>query len=112
MPDSGKTTQAKKIQKELGCEIVNGDAVRHEFNDWDFSKAGRRRQCLRIKAIAEKIQGTVIADFICPTNELRELFSADYVVWMDTIKKGKYENTNALFEPPEHFNERITEWKK
>ena len=42
----------------------------------------------------------VVADFICPTPEARSLFPADYLIWMDTIKKGRFEDTNKMFVKP------------
>ena len=42
----------------------------------------------------------VIADFICPTRKTRENFKADYIIWMNTISKSKYEDTNKMFEEP------------
>ena len=33
----------------------------------------------------------VIADFVCPTEQTRADFNADYIVWMDTIKEGRFE---------------------
>ena len=38
------------------------------------------------------------------------MFDADFTVWMDTIKEGRYEDTNRLFEPPTCVEMRITEW--
>ena len=51
---------------------------------------------------------TVIADFICPTPEARKLFPADYVVWVDTIQKGRFEDTNQMFIKPEKFDFHVT----
>jgi adenylylsulfate kinase len=56
-----------------------------------------------------KIEGSyVVCDFICPTPKARELFSADFIVWVDTIKKGKFDDTNAMFVKPEKFDFRVT----
>ena len=49
----------------------------------------------------------VVADFVCPTNKTREDFNADYIVWLDTIKKGRFDDTNKMFEPPTKFNFRV-----
>tara|TARA_B100000965_G_scaffold363218_1_gene345813 strand:- start:758 stop:1012 length:255 start_codon:yes stop_codon:yes gene_type:complete len=38
----------------------------------------------------------VIADFICPTLEARKLFPENYVIWVDTIQKGRFEDTNQM----------------
>ena len=53
---------------------------------------------------------TVICDFVCPTMETRSIFEADITIWLDTIEKGRFEDTNALFEPPEKVDFHITEW--
>ena len=81
--------------------------------DWDFSEEGRLRQSLRMKSIAdfESLHNrTVICDFVCPTKETREIFDADITIWLDTIEEGRFEDTNALFEPPEKVDFHITEW--
>ena len=52
----------------------------------------------------------VISDFICPTTETRELFNPDIVIWLDTIKEGRFSDTNTLFEPPTKYDFRINEW--
>jgi len=31
---------------------------------------------------------------------LRNIYNADFVIWMDTIKEGRFEDTNRIFEPP------------
>ncbi|MEC7865605.1 MAG: adenylyl-sulfate kinase, partial [Pseudomonadota bacterium] len=52
----------------------------------------------------------VICDFICPTSETRKMFDPDIVIWLDTIKEGRFEDTNKLFEKPENIDFRVTEW--
>ncbi len=81
--------------------------------DWDFSEDGRTRQSLRMRSIAdfESSHGRiVICDFVCPTKETRKVFEADITIWLDTIQEGRFEDTNALFEPPENVDFHITEW--
>ena len=46
----------------------------------------------------------VIADFVCPTPKARELFNPDFIVWMDTIEKGRFEDTNKIFVKPEKYD--------
>ena len=41
-----------------------------------------------------------VADFVCPTKELRKVVGADFSVYMDTIPEGRFEDTNKLFERP------------
>ena len=50
----------------------------------------------------------VVADFICPTPEARSLFPADYIIWVDTINKGRFEDTNQMFVKPKTFNFQVT----
>ena len=40
----------------------------------------------------------------------RDIFDADITIWLDTIEKGRFEDTNALFEPPENVDFHIKEW--
>jgi len=111
LPGSGKTTLAQMMAPRLNAVWLNADEVRKEANDWDFSEDGRRRQSLRMRSLAEGAVGsnrTVIADFVCPTKKTREHFGADYVIWMDTIKEGRFEDTNKMFEEPTEYNTRVT----
>ena len=51
----------------------------------------------------------VIADFICPTPESRKLFNPDFIIWLDTIDKGRFEDTNNMFVQPDKYDVRIVE---
>ena len=111
LPGSGKTTLASKLVPLLKAKWINNDKVRKEANDWDFSEEGRKRQAKRMSEAALKIKkegDNVIADFICPTPAARELFPADYIIWVDTIKEGRFEDTNQMFIKPEKFNFHVT----
>ncbi|MGI9571096.1 MAG: adenylyl-sulfate kinase, partial [Desulfobulbia bacterium] len=49
-------------------------------------------------------------DFICPLEEYRELFEADYEIWINTIDEGRFEDTNQLFQKPDRVpNYVVTE---
>ena len=50
----------------------------------------------------------VVCDFICPTPKARELFNADYIVWVNTIKEGRFDDTNKMFVKPEKFDFEVT----
>ena len=111
LPGSGKTTLASKLVPLLNAKWINNDKVRKDANDWDFSEEGRTRQAKRMAALAEqyKQEGNyVVCDFICPTPKARELFNADYTIWMDTIDKGRFEDTNAMFVKPKKFDFKVT----
>ena len=107
LPGSGKTTLANELGPMLNAKRLNADEVRKEANDWDFSEEGRKRQAKRMADFAAKLKDEgsfVVADFICPTPEARSLFPADYIIWVDTIKKGRFDDTNAMFVKPEKFD--------
>ena len=111
LPGSGKTTLASELAPLINAKRINADEVRKAANDWDFSKEGRSRQAKRMAELAIKIKeegNYVIADFICPTPEARSLFPADYVVWVDTINKGRFDDTNQMFVKPEKYDCHVT----
>ena len=111
LPGAGKTTLANELAKLIECKRLNADEIRKATNDWDFSEEGRKRQAKRMSEAAIKLKkegNIVIADFICPTPEARKLFPADYIVWVDTIKEGRFEDTNQMFVKPEKFNFHVT----
>ena len=111
LPGSGKTTLASELAPLINAKRINADEVRKNANDWDFSEEGRTRQAKRMADLAQKIkeQGNyVVADFICPTPKARSLFPADYVVWVDTIKKGRFDDTNQMFVKPEKYDCHVT----
>ncbi len=101
LPGSGKSTLANKLSKKLDCPHINADQVREKFNDWDFSDSGRLRQAYRMKEIAEQTKGQyAILDFVCPKFEYRRIIASDINIFMDTINKSKFDNTNSIFEKP------------
>ena len=111
LPGAGKTTLANELAKLIKAKRLNADEIRKAANDWDFSEEGRTRQAKRMAEHAIKLKGegnNVIADFICPTPEARNLFPADYIVWLDTIKEGRFEDTNQMFVKPEKYDCHVT----
>ena len=111
LPGSGKTTLANELGPMLNSKRLNADEVRKEANDWDFSEDGRKRQAKRMADLALKLKkdgSYVVADFICPTPEARKLFPADFIVWVDTIKKGRFDDTNKMFVKPEKYDFHVT----
>lgn len=131
LPGSGKTTFAGELKKYLenrpGLESIldevdlinrrnstvtwfNADEVRKKYNDWDFSYEGRIRQSLRMAEFAlSAIDDYVICDFVAPLKEMRKNFKADWTIWLDTIDRGRFEDTNKAFVPPENYDFRIPE---
>lgn len=112
LPGSGKTTMAKKLIRLFpSASWLNADEVRNESNDWDFSIEGRIRQAKRLRELADSsCSGVVLCDFIAGLEAQREIFDADFTIWMDTIAEGRFEDTNALFEKPHNYDLRINSW--
>ena len=111
LPGSGKTTLANELAPKLKAKRLNADQVRKEAGDWDFSEEGRKRQAKRMANLALKLRESgsyVIADFICPTPQARSLFPADYIIWVDTIKEGRFEDTNKMFVKPDKYDFHVT----
>jgi len=116
LPGAGKTYLAQHIVDHLQADKkkvgwLNADDVRKEYNDWDFSEAGRIRQSLRMRSLADLMTDVdyVICDFVAPLVEMRNNFKADWTIWVDTIREGRYADTNAAFVEPEVYDFRVTE---
>lgn len=130
LPGAGKTTLAGELKKYLelhgtvitSAEMLpltgfnsrvtwfNADDIRRKYNDWDFSNDGRIRQSLRMFQFSMEAGGEyVICDFVAPLVEMRNNFKADWTIWVDTIREGRYADTNAAFVEPEQYDFRVTE---
>jgi len=119
LPGSGKTTistalklqiEAIKGDKTPIVEWFNADNVRKNCSDWDFSVAGRMRQSVRMLELSTHSDADyVICDFVAPLQEMRNTFNADWIVWMDTVDHGRFEDTNKSFLAPAVYDFRITE---
>tara|TARA_B100000780_G_scaffold42603_1_gene26454 strand:- start:191 stop:616 length:426 start_codon:yes stop_codon:yes gene_type:complete len=113
LPGSGKSTLAKPFAELVNGVWLNADEVRKEYDDWDFTPEGRMRQAMRMKFLADGVVRagkTAIADFVCPTESARTEFNPDYTVWMDTIKEGRFEDTNRMFQAPLSCDYHVSEW--
>ena len=36
------------------------------------------------------------------------LFPADFIIWVDTIKEGRFDDTNKMFVKPDKFDFHVT----
>lgn len=112
LPGAGKTTFALNLITLLSPDVLwlNADEIRKKFNDWDFSAEGRIRQSTRMREIADLATAKyVVADFVCPLPEMRTIYNPDYLIWVDTITEGRFEDTNRAFVKPDHYDIRVTE---
>lgn len=127
LPGAGKTYLAQHILDHLQSSYVvnesslipfskakigwlNADDVRRKYDDWDFSHEGRIRQSKRMRDLADAMTeyNYVICDFVAPLVEMRNNFKADWTIWVDTIREGRYADTNAMFQEPEQYDFRVT----
>ena len=106
LPGSGKTTFARQLA--INMAYFNADDIRKMFNDWDFSIEGRLRQAERMYCLANLVDGPSVTDFICPYNNNRQDY--DITVWMNTIQKGRFEDTNEIFEKPDYCTFEIKDY--
>lgn len=112
LPGAGKTTLALNLMNLLNPDAIwlNADEVRKKYSDWDFSHEGRIRQSIRMRELADRVQTKyVIADFVCPLPEMRMHYDPHFIIWVDTISEGRYEDTNRAFVRPDHYDVRVTE---
>jgi adenylylsulfate kinase len=104
LPGSGKTTLARALQNFIPGSIwYDGDEIRNLTQNWSFDGAGRHNQCEAMRVLCDKAVAnghTAIASFICPTDNFREQFGADYIVFVDRVVACQYRDTNVLWQPP------------
>jgi len=109
---SGKTTLAVELADRVNAIHINADKVRADPNqDLGFELSDRIENARRLGALARLLdeQGQiVVVDFICPTKETRDAFGvADFVVWVNRIKDGRFVDTNKMWENPTNFDVEI-----
>lgn len=110
LPGSGKTTLALELKKRLPAVHFNADEVRQNLNiDLAFSIEDRIEHARRMGWLCDKILEAnlyVIADFVCPTPETRAAFGVGgkntFLIFVDRIPKGRFDDTNRIFIPPEN----------
>jgi adenylylsulfate kinase len=112
LPGAGKTTLAKTLAPLLNAVHFNADEVRANINkDLGFSPEDRIEQARRMGWLCDRVVETgnyAIADFICPTAATRDAFGDDaFVIWVDRIAEGRFEDTNRMFEPPARIDLRV-----
>jgi cytidyltransferase-like protein len=111
LPGAGKTTLSNALAPLLSAVVFNADAVRSNLSrDLGFSHSDRVEHARRMGWMCDRVVeagGTVIADFICPTNETREAFGQAFIIWVDRIQAGRFEDTNQMFVAPDRFDLRV-----
>jgi GTPase SAR1 family protein len=112
LPGAGKTTLAKILAPKLSAVLFNADEVRNNLNkDLGFSIEDRVEQARRMGWLCDQVVKAghiAIADFVCPTPKTRKAFGEAFVVWLNRIDKGRFDDTNELFVDPQIWDIRIT----
>lgn len=112
LPGAGKTTLAATLAPLLNAVVFNADAVRANLSpDLGFGLSDRIEHARRMGWMCDRVVeagGTTIADFICPTEATRQAFGDAFVIWVDRISAGRFEDTNRMFIAPERFDLRVT----
>ena len=114
LEENGDISYGRALNEFIDAKVLvswfNADDIRRKYNDWDFSQDGRIRQSIRMFQFSMEAGGDyVICDFVAPLVEQRNNFKADWTIWVDTIKEGRYEDTNKAFVEPEQYDFRVTE---
>lgn len=111
LPGAGKTTLATALAPLLNAVIFNADAVRANLSrDLGFSHEDRVEHARRMGWMCDRVVeagGTVIADFICPTEDTRHAFGEAFTIFVDRISAGRFEDTNRMFVPPASVDLRV-----
>jgi Adenylylsulphate kinase len=111
LPGAGKTTLVTTLAPLLNAVVFNADAVRVNISrDLGFGHADRIEHARRMGWICDRVAeagGTVIADFVCPTEETRAAFGDAFTIWLDRISASRFEDTNRMFVPPKRFDLRV-----
>jgi hypothetical protein len=112
LPGAGKTTLTAALAPLLNAVVFNADAVRANLSrDLSFNHSDRIEHARRMGWMCDRVVeagGTVIADFICPTEETRAAFGEAFTIWLDRIDAGRFEDTNQMFVPPARYDLRVS----
>src|ERR1700684_4146474 len=111
LPGAGKTALAPALAPLLNAVVFNADAVRPNLSrDRGFTHEDRIEHARRMGWMCDRVVeagGTVIADFICPTEQTRAVFGDAFTIWLDRIEAGRFEDTNRMFVAPDRIDLRV-----
>lgn len=114
-PRQGKT-HLTTLLAQMGIVHFNADLIRKEINkDLGFSMADREEQARRMGLLCDLVTRAghmTVADFVCPTKRTREIFNADFTIWVETGQKSPYEDTELLYEPLQEgeYNIKVSDY--
>jgi adenylylsulfate kinase-like enzyme len=115
-PHSGKTTLARHMSAEINGWILDGDRMRHVFQDRDFTRPGRIKNLNRASDIAvfqHSMHPSVIVSMVYPYREARDYLTKMCkrleipLVWVYLYyheERGREHFHVQDFELPNHAN--------
>src|SRR6476661_7492074 len=110
LPGAGKTTLANALAPLLNAVVFNADAVRANLSrDLGFTHPDRVEHARRMGWMCDRVVeagGTVIADFICPTEETRAAFGDAFTIWVDRIDAGRVDLRVNAEGTPQYWAEQ------
>lgn len=114
---AGKTTFSKNVCKHLEVNYIpyvyiNGDLLRSQTNNYDFSRDGRIQQARCIQELCNINNTIYLIDIIAPLEKCREIIKPDYIIYLNTIQSCVFKNTNDMFELPKQFNIMVDNFNK
>ena len=115
LPGSGKTTLAKELVPLVNAVHFNADDVRENITyHLGFEEKDRIQQAKTMRWLSDKVVAAghyAVVDFICPTPATREAFGWKdaFVIWVDRIEAGRFEDTNRMFVKPDYYDFRVIE---
>ena len=103
------SASADEILNRKGIVIIpdlyaNAGGVTVSYFEW--IKNLSRIRLGRLQKRAQENQVSSLIEGI--ENMTGKLFPADYVVWVDTIKEGRFDDTNKMFVKPEKYDFHVT----
>ena len=111
LPGSGKTTLAKLLAEKLNAVWLNADVIEKKIMIGTFRKKeeiGKLKECLLfLKNMLQREKELLLILFV-RLKKTRKYFNADFTIWMDTIEKGRFEDTNQMFQKPKKYDFKVT----
>ena len=103
---AGKTTLARRLQKEWNCVILDGDEMRDSISfEEGFSRDDRRKHNIRVARLARTLsrQANVVVSVIAPMSDVRNMITAICdPIWVYLQRLELPEKEGHFYEIPDN----------